>query len=196
MYPPIHFQEHNIERLQALVKQFPLATILMPCSQSDLNNICQVPVLYELSRNVFIAHVAKHNPLTQCDKQSVKLLFSGDNCYLSPSYSNNKTLPSWLYSSVQVTAKVDIIKSDIEKEKIMRQLTSYFEQGFTPMWSIDEVPKNHREAMYQQLSFITFTPIHWQGNFKLNQNKPVDVRAAIKNSLARENKGSIAALFN
>ena len=92
MHPPTHFQEHNIERLQALVEQFPLASILMPCSQSDLNNICQVPVLFEHSRNVFMAHVAKHNPLAQCDKQSVKLLFSGDNCYLSPSYSNNKTL--------------------------------------------------------------------------------------------------------
>ncbi len=195
MHPPTHFQEHNIERLQALVEQFPLASILTPSSQSDLNDICQVPVLYEHSRNVFIAHVAKHNPLTQCDKQSVKLLFSGDNCYLSPAYSNNKTLPSWLYSSVQVTAKVDIIKSDIEKDKIMRQLTSYFEQPFKPMWSIDEVPKNHREAMYEQLSFIEFTPTHWSGNFKLSQNKSPEVRARIKQSLELANKRSIAKLF-
>ena len=195
MYPPIHFQEHNIERLQALVEQFPLASILMPCSQSDLNNICQVPVLYEPSRNVFIAHVARHNPLTQCDKQSVKLLFSGDNCYLSPSYSNNKTLPSWLYSSVQVTANVNIIESDNEKDKIMRQLTTYFEQPFNPMWDITDVPKSSRQAMYQQLSFIEFTPTHWSGNFKLSQNKSPEVRARIKQSLKLANKRSIAKLF-
>ena len=195
MYPPIHFQEHHIERLQTLVEQFPLANILMPCSQSDLNNICQVPVLYEPSRNVFIAHVAKYNPLTQCDKQSVKLLFNGDNCYLSPSYSNNKTLPSWLYSSVQVTAKVVIIKSDIEKEKIMGQLTTYFEQPFKPMWDITDVPKSSRQAMYQQLSFIEFTPTHWSGNFKLSQNKSPEVRASIKQSLELANKRSIAKLF-
>ena len=195
MYPPIYFQEHNIERLQALVEQFPLASILMPCSQSDLNNICQVPVLYEPSRNVFIAHVARHNPLTQCDKQSVKLLFSGDNCYLSPSYSNNKTLPSWLYSSVQVTANVNIIESDNEKDKIMRQLTSHFEQGFTPMWNITDVPKSNRQAMYQHLNFIEFTPTHWSGNFKLSQNKSPEVRARIKQSLELANKRSIAQLF-
>jgi len=195
MYPPTHFQEHNIERLQALVEQFPLASILMPGSQSDLNNICQVPVLYKPSRNVFIAHVAKHNPLAQCDKQSVKLLFSGDNCYLSPSYSNNKTLPSWLYSSVQVTANVNIIESDNEKDKIMRQLTSHFEQGFTPMWKITDVPKSNRQAMYQQLSFIEFTPTHWSGNFKLSQNKSPEVRARIKQSLELANKRSIAKLF-
>ncbi|MEL0642242.1 FMN-binding negative transcriptional regulator [Pseudoalteromonas aliena] len=195
MYPPTHFQEHNIERLQALVEQFPLASILMPCSQSDLNNICQVPVLYEPSRNVFIAHVAKHNPLAQCDKQSVKLLFCGDNCYLSPSYSNNKTLPSWLYSSVQVTANVNIIESDNEKDKIMRQLTSHFEQGFTPMWKITDVPIHSRQVMYQQLSFIKFTPTHWSGNFKLSQNKSPEVRARIKQSLELANKRSIAKLF-
>ncbi|TMP11854.1 transcriptional regulator [Pseudoalteromonas sp. S3178] len=195
MYPPMHFREHNSERLQALVEQFPLASILTPCLQSDLNNICQVPVLYEPSRNVFIAHVAKNNPLTQCDKRSVKLHFNGDNCYLSPSYSNNKTLPSWLYSSVQVTATVVIIKSGSEKEKIMSQLTTHFEQTFKPMWNINDVPICSRQVMYQQLSFIEFTPTHWSGNFKLSQNKSPDVRALIKQSLELANKYSIAQLF-
>ncbi|BED88418.1 hypothetical protein PspMM1_08860 [Pseudoalteromonas sp. MM1] len=195
MYPPMHFQEHDIKRLKALVEQFPLASILMPSSQSGLNTICHVPVLYEHSRNVFMAHVAKNNPLTQCDEHSVKLLFNGDNCYLSPSYSNNKTLPSWLYSSVQITAKVVIIKSDIEKEKIMNQLTTHFEQPFKPMWNINHVPIRSRQVMYQQLSFIEFTPTHWSGNFKLSQNKSPDVRARIKQSLELANKHSIAQLF-
>ncbi|TMO81238.1 transcriptional regulator [Pseudoalteromonas sp. S3776] len=195
MYPPMHFQENDIKRLKALVRQFPLASILMPNSQSDLNTICQVPVLYEPSRNIFMAHVAKNNPLTHCDEHSVKLLFNGDNCYLSPSYSNNKTLPSWLYASVQITAKVVIIKSDIEKEKIMNQLTTHFEQPFKPMWNINDMPIRSRQAMYQQLSFIEFTPTHWSGNFKLSQNKSAEIRAQIKQSLELANKHSIAQLF-
>ncbi|MEL0606494.1 FMN-binding negative transcriptional regulator, partial [Pseudoalteromonas undina] len=56
------------------------------------------PVLSEPSRNIFLAHVAKNNPLRHSDKHSEKLLFNGDNCYLSRSYSNNKTVPSWLYA--------------------------------------------------------------------------------------------------
>jgi transcriptional regulator len=195
MYPPAHFQEHDIKQLHALVKQFPLATILVPDVRNSLNNLCHIPLLFDETRNVFIAHVAKHNPLAQLNTKSVKLLFNGDNCYLSPSYSNNKTLPSWLYSSVQVIANVDIIKSNDEKDKIMRQLTSHFEQGFTPMWTIDDVPKEHRKAMYQQLAFIELTPTHWQGNFKLSQNKPLDVRAAIKHNLTLINKHTIAALL-
>jgi len=195
MYPPSHFQEHDIKRLQALVEQFPLASILTPSSQSDLNNICHVPVLYDPICNVFTAHVAKHNPLTQCDKRSVKLHFNGDSCYLSPSYSNNKTLPSWLYSSVQVTAKVEIIKSDSEKEKIMSQLTTHFEQTIKPMWNINDMPTRSRQAMYQQLSFIEFTPTHWSGNFKLSQNKSAEIRAQIKENLKQAHKHSIAALF-
>lgn len=195
MYPPSHFQEHDIKRLQALVEQFPLASILTPSSQSDLNNICHVPVLYDPIRDVFIAHISKHNPLTQCDKRSVKLHFNGASCYLSPSYSNNKTLPSWLYSSVQVTAKVVIIKSDSEKEKIMSQLTTHFEQTFKPMWNINDMPTRSRQAMYQQLSFIEFTPTHWSGNFKLSQNKSAEIRAQIKENLKQAHKHSIAALF-
>ncbi|KTF11392.1 FMN-binding negative transcriptional regulator [Pseudoalteromonas sp. 10-33] len=195
MYPPMHFQEHNSERLQALVEQFPLASILTPCLQSDLNNICQVPVLYEPSRNVFIAHVAKNNPLTQCDKRSVKLHFNGDNCYLSPSYSNNKTLPSWLYCSLEVLAKVEIVECNNQKHHIMQRLTSHFEESFEPKWQLNKIPIQSRERLYQQLCFINFKPIHWSGNFKLSQNKPEDTRMEIKKSLVNANKHSIAEMI-
>ena len=89
----------------------------------------------------------------------------------------------------------NIIECDNEKDKIMRQLTRHFEQGFTPMWKITDVPKSNRQAMYQQLSFIEFTPTHWSGNFKLSQNKSPEVRARIKQSLELANKRSIAKLF-
>ena len=87
------------------------------------------------------------------------------------------------------------IECDNDKDKIMRQLTSHFEQGFTPMWKITDVPKSNRQAMYQQLSFIEFTPTHWSGNFKLSQNKSPEVRARIKQNLELANKRSITQLF-
>ena len=195
MYPPMHFQEHNIKRLQTLVEQFPLASILIPCSQSDLNNVCRVPVLYEHSRDVFIAHVAKSNPLTYCAGQSIKLLFNGENCYLSPSYSNNKTLPSWLYSSLEVLAKVEIVECNNQKHHIMQRLTSHFEESFEPKWQLNEIPIQLREQLYQQLCFINFKPIHWSGNFKLSQNKSEGIRMEIKKSLVNAKKHTIADMF-
>lgn len=200
MYPAAHFQQHDSKQLQLLVNSYPLATILMPNTQNQLNDICRVPLLYDSAREVFIGHVAKYNPLSSFDGQSVKLLFSGDDCYLSPAYAHNKTLPSWLYSSVYVTAKVRIVKDQHHKEQIMQRLTDHFEQHFTEhatdKWQINEVPVQQRKAMYQQLSFIEFITIHWQGNFKLSQNKPAEIRAAIKLSLMLAGKLSIAELIN
>ncbi|NMM41709.1 FMN-binding negative transcriptional regulator [Pseudoalteromonas arctica] len=200
MYPAKHFQQHDSKQLQQLVNSYPLATILMPNPQSQLNDICRVPVLYDTNRQLFIAHVAKYNPLSSLDGQSVNLLFSGDDCYLSPAYADNKTLPSWLYSSVYVTAKVRIVKDQHHKEQIIQRLTDHFEQHFTQpdttKWQLDEVPVQHRHAMYQQLSFIEFIPSHWRGNFKLSQNKPPEIRAAIKQNLVLAGKLSIAELIN
>lgn len=195
MYPPKHFVETDMKQLHVLVKRFPLAIILMPNIHSDLNNVCHVPVLYDDIKKVFIAHVAKQNPLSQLHNTQVQLLFNGDNSYLSPSYSGNKTLPSWLYTSALIRAKVCIVKSEEQKEKIMRALTTHFEQGFEPMWNINELPKAKREIMYQKLSFIEFSPLHWQGNYKLSQNKPAKVRDKIKQSLIRANKNTLAELF-
>ena len=200
MYPAPHFQQHDSKQLQQLVNNYPLASILMPNSQSQLNDICRVPLLYDSALEVFIGHVAKYNPLSLLDGQSVNLLFSGDDCYLSPAYAHNKTLPSWLYSSVYVTAEVQLITNEDEKAQIMQRLTDHFEQYFneyaTDKWRIDEVPKRHRQAMYQQLSFIKFIPSHWRGNFKLSQNKSVEIRTAIKQSLTLLGKLSIAKLID
>ncbi|OLF72841.1 transcriptional regulator [Pseudoalteromonas haloplanktis] len=195
MYPPEHFMQKNTEQLHALINNFPLATIFMPCSNSQLNKICHVPMLFNSLENMFIAHVAKHNPLSKLDNKQVNLLFNSDNCYLSPSYADNQTLPSWLYASVLVTAKVHIIKDELKKDLVMQTLTSHFEKTFEPEWKIDEVPEQHRNTMYQHLSFIELTPIHWQGNFKLSQNKSAATRNKIKQSLVDANKHSIAALF-
>ncbi|MGO2373295.1 MAG: FMN-binding negative transcriptional regulator [Pseudoalteromonas prydzensis] len=200
MYPARHFQQHDSKQLQQLVSSYPLATILMPNPQSQLNDVCLVPLLFDSTREIFIGHVAKYNPLSLLDGQSVNLLFSGDDCYLSPTYAHNKTLPSWLYASVYVTAEVRIVKDQHHKEQIMQRLTTHFEQHFsehaTDKWQIDEVPVQQREAMYQQLSFIEFIPSRWRGNFKLSQNKPAEIRAAIKQSLTLAGKLSIAELID
>lgn len=200
MYPAEHFQQHDGKQLQLLVNSYPLATILMPNSQSQLNDICRAPLLYDLEQKVFIGHVAKYNPLSLLDGQSVNLLFSGEDCYLSPSYSQNKTLPSWLYSSVYITAQVRLITNTDKKEQIMQRLTDHFELHFskpdTTKWQLDEVPVQHRHAMYQQLSFIEFIPCHWRGNFKLSQNKPATIRKVIKDNLIKHGKESIAQLFD
>ncbi|MEM5549854.1 FMN-binding negative transcriptional regulator [Pseudoalteromonas neustonica] len=199
MYPAPHFQEPNIEQLHALVNTYPLASVLMPNKQCSLNDICHIPLLFDAQRDIFIGHVAKYNPLSLLDGQSVNLLFRGDDCYLSPSYSKNKTLPSWLYSSVLVTANVHIIQKFSQKKSIMERLTTHFEQEFTPnenpIWQLNDVPQQHRNTMYQELSFIEFKPTSWKGNFKLSQNKATIIREEIKNNLILINKVSIANLI-
>lgn len=196
MYPALHFQAHNFEQLHALVNAFPLASVLIPNKQSCLNDICHIPLLFDTQRGIFIGHVAKYNPLSLLDGQPLNLLFTGDDCYLSPSYSKNKTLPSWLYSSVLVTANIQIVQELSQKESIMEQLITHFEQEFTPKenpkWYLNNVPQQHRYAMYQELSFIEFKPTSWKANFKLSQNKPAIVREEIQKSLISINKTSIA----
>lgn len=196
MYPAAHFQEHNIEQLHTLVNEYPLANVFMPCKQSDLNKHCHVPLLFDAQHQLFIGHVTKDNPLSGCNNQLVNLLFNGENAYLSPSYANNKTLPSWLYCSVLVTAKVRIITCNKQRELIMTKVTTHFEKGFEPVWSVDNVPKAHKEAMYQQLSFVELQPTNWQGNFKLSQNKPAAVKDTIKESLIKVGQEGLAKLIN
>ena len=199
MYPAKHFCQDDRQQQLALIKEYPLATILLPRSESQLNDICQIPLLFDSSQQLLIGHVAIYNPLSALNEQEVGLVFNSENCYLPPSYADNKTLPSWLYARVEVTAEVNIVSSLSKKEQIMTLLTDHFEQHFNAPeqdnWQITQLSEKNLHGMFQQLTFIEFKPITWRGNFKLSQNKPDDIRQLIKTNLIRAGQPSIAKLF-
>lgn len=199
MYPAKHFCQDDHQQQLALIKEYPLATILLPRSESKLNDVCQIPLLFDSSQQLFIGHAAIYNPLSALNKQEVGLVFNSENCYLPPSYSNNKTLPSWLYARVEVTAEVNIVTSLSKQKQIMTFLTAHFEQHFNaPVqdnWQISQLSEKSLHGMFKQLAFIEFKPITWHGNFKLSQNKPDEIRQLISTNLLKAGQASVAKLF-
>lgn len=199
MYPAKHFCQDDRQQQLALIKEYPLATILLPSSESKLNDVCQIPLLFDSSQQIFIGHVAIYNPLSAINEQEVSLVFNSENCYLPPSYSNNKALPSWLYARVKVTAEANIVTSLNKQKQIMTLLTDHFEQHFNPSepdnWKVTQLSEKSLLDMFQQLAFIEFKPITWHGNFKLSQNKPDDIRQLIKTNLIKTGQLGIAKLF-
>ncbi|KTF15991.1 FMN-binding negative transcriptional regulator [Pseudoalteromonas sp. H105] len=199
MYPAKHFSQDDRQQQLALIKEYPLATILLPSSENKLNDVCQIPLLFDSSQQIFIGHVAIYNPLSAINEQEVSLVFNSENCYQPPSYSNNKALPSWLYARVEVTAEVSIVSSLNKKKQIMTLLTDHFEQHFNALeqdnWQITQLSEKNLHGMFQQLTFIEFKPITWRGNFKMSQNKPDDIRQLIKTNLIKTGQPGIAKLF-
>src|SRR5690554_6028456 len=108
-YPPKHHQDKDLDHLLEVIKTYPLATVI-----SVKNNelvITHLPLIYEHGK--LIGHLDKNNPQVELLKNSnpVTLIFSGPQCYISPSIYTTTQLPTWNYIKVHITGTVNEIKN-------------------------------------------------------------------------------------
>ncbi len=109
MYPPQHHQDNNKEHLIEVIKTYPLATLISV--SNDVPFITHLPLIYE--DNKLIGHIDIYNPHTELLKNNrpVTVIYSGPNCYISPSIYTTTQLPTWNYIKVHLKGNVKAIKS-------------------------------------------------------------------------------------
>ena len=191
MYPPKHHQENNNAKLIEVIKHFPLATIISVSDNQPI--ITHAPLIYK--DGLLIGHIDKQNPHAHLlkNEKEVTLIFSGPQCYISPSIYSTEQLPTWNYIKVHIKGTVTEI---IEIEKIkesMIEMTQYLEHDNA--FILDK----HNDKMAQFVNYVSafkITPTHWEGKFKLSQDKnPEDINSA-KQTLKNANKKDIDNFIN
>ena len=92
-----------------VIKTYPLATIVSVKNNEPL--ITHLPLIYNDDGNL-IGHIDIYNPQAEVLKNDndITIIFSGPQCYISPSIYTTKQLPTWNYIRVHLKGKVKAIK--------------------------------------------------------------------------------------
>lgn len=92
-YPPKHHQNDNINNMINVIKSYPLATIISVKDNMPL--ITHLPLIYS-EDNLLIGHIDYNNPQAEllCDDNDITAIFSGPQCYISPSIYRSTQLPT------------------------------------------------------------------------------------------------------
>ncbi|MBI3230577.1 MAG: FMN-binding negative transcriptional regulator, partial [Burkholderiales bacterium] len=116
MYNPTHFAENDQTILFELIRQFPLACIVMLRDGSlDANHI---PLLLRTKADgtvVLVGHVARSNPIAKCvQAENCLVIFQAADHYISPAWyaakkETGKVVPTWNYSVAHVQGKLQVI---------------------------------------------------------------------------------------
>lgn len=187
-YPPKHHQDDNINHMIEVIKTYPLATVISVKDDEPL--ITHLPLIYREDGKL-IGHIDIYNPQAQLLKDDNKLtiLFSGPQCYISPSVYATTQLPTWNYIKVHLKGTVKAIES---KEALMESLIKMTEFLEQPDHNYVLEPDNQR--MLGNLDYIKMFEItinQWEGKFKLSQDKrPKDIENA-RQELIKTNQESI-----
>ena len=171
-----------------VIKTYPLATLISIKNNSPI--ITHLPLIYG-ENNKLIGHIDKFNPHAEllCDNNEVTIIFSGPQCYISPSIYTTTQLPTWNYIKVHLKGTVNAIDdADTVKETMVKMTTFLEEPDHNYKLNMDN-PRMSGAINFVKGFEIDIT--YWEGKFKLSQDKKPEDKANAKAQLIKKNQESI-----
>ncbi len=177
-----------------VIKAYPLATVISVKDNEPL--ITHMPLIYRESDGKLIGHIDIYNPQTKLmrDDYDLTAIFSGPQCYISPSIYTTTQLPTWNYIKVHLKGTVKAIESKDALKESLIVMTEFLEQPDHKYVLEANNPRMDSNLDYIKMFEITIT--HWEGKFKLSQDKIKRDTEAAKQELIRANQQNIEPFLN
>jgi transcriptional regulator len=189
MYQPAHFKETDSDKLHALMRAYPFATMVTNGDGGLAAN--HLPL--ELVDGTLHGHVARGNELAGMDGAEVLVIFRGPDGYVSPNWypskrETHREVPTWNYAVVHVHGRLRTVSDATWLRQLLGRLTDRHEAGQAEPWSVSDAPEDHIERMLRAIVGLEITIERVEGKFKLSQNHPAANRAGVLAGL-RERAG-------
>ena len=191
MYVPKHFEEADIAALYALMRAYPLATLVT----LDAEGLTANHIPFFLDANAppsgrLQAHVARANPVWKSFSSEVETLaiFQGPDAYISPSWyatkqETGKVVPTWNYSVVHAYGTLRVVDDPAWVRTNVENLTVRQEAGFAEPWSVSDAPRDYTEKLIGAIVGIELTITRLVGKRKTSQNQPPANREGVVRGL-------------
>ena len=193
-YPPPHHQDHDISNMIEVIKTYPLATVISVNDNKPL--ITHLPLIYRETDGKLIGHIDLYNPQTELmqNNNDITVIFSGPQCYISPSVYTTTQLPTWNYIKVHLKGQVKAIESKESLKDSLITMTEFLEHPDHKY--VLEADNSRMDAAINYIKMFEITITDWEGKFKLSQDKKAKDTANARAELLRVNQESIKAFLN
>lgn len=156
-----------------------------------------VPVLLAGERLRF--HVSRRNAIHDALAAGCDALFvaSGPHAYLSPDdYGLEGRVPTWNYLAVELEGRVRPLGEEALVD-LLDAMSALHEKRLAPKaaWTRDVLAKGRFSSLLKAIAGFEMTIRDWRGTAKLDQDKPVEVRARLAEALVRRGEVEMAKLI-
>jgi transcriptional regulator len=197
MYLPAHFAQHDSAALHALMRERPLATLVVRQADGGITADL-VPLHFEPpgsagdgQHGLLRGHVARANPLWRAAGADVLAVFHGPQAYVTPSWypskrEHGKVVPTWNYSMVQARGLLRTVDDAPWLRALVGLLTDSHEAGRASPWSVDDAPQDYVQQMLRGIVGIEIPLSSLLGKWKLSQNRSAADIAGVSLGLTEE----------
>ena len=138
-----------------------------------------IPVLLAPDETTLDMHLVRSNPILRLldTPQDALLAVMGPDGYVLPDwYGADDQVPTWNYAAVQIRGALEALDHATMHDMLDRQSAHFEDQLPKTPWTTAKMTPDVLEKMMRQIVPCRMTITDVQSTFKLNQNKPDDVR--------------------
>lgn len=181
----------------AVIEEYPLAMMVSVLNGKPL--VTHIPIIYNHKIQKLVAHIDTYNPqvATLNDGAEVTVIFRGPDAYISPSIYTTTQLPTWNFIFVHLTGTITLINDKEEAKMTMIAMTEFLE-GKEQKYVLE--PNNKRmEGAINYIQAFEIEITHWEGKFKLSQDKVIqdqlNAKEALKANAKRDRDGFVEEMY-
>jgi transcriptional regulator len=172
MYVPPLYNQDNPELIRSFIDSNSFGTVV--AFGEEFPHATHVPIHFEknqLGEEKLWTHFATANPINQLlEKRSqCTLIFQGPHAYISPSWYEEKNVPTWNYLAVHVRANARLM-SKSETLELLTRLVKHHELPESDML-LEKLPKEYVQREMKGATAWEMTPISFHSQWKLSQNR-------------------------
>ncbi len=189
MYLPQHFEQTDRALLAALMRERPLATLIVGVDGPTADLIPLEYIADEGAHGTLRGHVARANPLWQRAGVPTLAVFTGPDAYVSPGWyaskrEHGKVVPTWNYTMVQARGTLRAIEDAPWLRALVGRLTDHHEAAQTAPWQVSDAPDEFVQQMLRAIVGIEITLSSLVGKWKVSQNRSAADREGTARGLA------------
>ena len=160
----------ELEAAQKIVRAHPFGTFV-----SSDQQVTRMPCLLDGDGLTIVSHVARADPFAQALGGPLVVTFSGLDGYISASWYEADTIPTWNHLTLYVRGRPECFDDALP---VLRRTVDHFEAVVEHPWSLDRLDDGGR-AMADKVIAFRLPAEAWYAEAKLSQDQPGDERARL-----------------
>ncbi|APX13026.1 FMN-binding negative transcriptional regulator [Tateyamaria omphalii] len=178
MHPNPIFHTETADRNIAFARERAFGVLAV--NSEDGPMMAHIPFLIDEEGAQLDLHLVRSNPIARALKvpMKAKIAVSGADGYISPDwYEVPDQVPTWNYVAVHITGTLEMLPHEMMRDMLDRQ-SKHFEDQLLPKtpWTTGKMTPEVLEKMMRQIVPCRMVIEAVDGTWKLNQNKPDEVR--------------------
>ncbi len=185
MYLPKHFEQTDRTALVTLMREWPLATLVIATPEGPTADVIPLEYVAEAGEHGTLrGHVARANPLWRHAGTKALAVFTGPEAYVSPGWypskrEHGKVVPTWNYTMVQASGPLVVVDDAPWVHALVSGLTDHHEAKQAAPWAVRDAPDDYVQQMLKAIVGFEIPLTSLVGKWKVSQNRSAADRAGV-----------------